>query len=89
MQTQGLAPDPKCKLNISSFLTLQNLLDCLICIRSSVSLLLGVMGGWGRWGMVDSYQDVGGGTGGGYYLIVCFFVCAFVFCSLMLCLFFN
>ena len=26
--------------------------------------------------MVDSYQDVGRGTGGGYYLIACFFVCA-------------
>ena len=43
-----------------------------------------MMGGWDRWwlgdGMVDSYKGVGGGTGGGYYLIV-FFTCAFVFCS--------
>ena len=46
------------------------------------------MGGWDRWGVVDSYQGVGGGTGGGYYLIV-FFICAFVFWSLMSCLFFK
>ena len=38
--------------------------------------------------MFDLYQGVGGRTGGGYYLIV-FFICAFVFCSLMLCLFFK
>ena len=43
------------------------------------------------WGMVDLYQGVGGGTGSGYYLIACFFcfifICAFVFWSLMSCLF--
>ena len=39
-------------------------------------------------GVVDSYQGVGGGTEGGYYLIV-FFICAFVFWSLMPCLFFK
>ena len=76
--------------NIWSFLTLPHLLDCLICTRNSVSivLLLWMMGGWDRWGVVDSYQGVGGGTGGGYYLIV-FFICAFVFWSLMSCLFFK
>ena len=51
--------DPKCKLNISSFLTLPHLLDCLICTRNSVSiiLLLWMLGGWDRcggWGVVDS-----------------------------------
>ena len=30
------------------------------------------------------YHGVAGGTGGGYYLRVCFFTCAVVFCSLML-----
>ena len=40
MLTQGPAPDPKCKLNISSFLTLPHLLDCLICTRNSVSIAL-------------------------------------------------
>ena len=90
MLTQGPAPDPKCKLNISSFLTLPHLLDCLICTRNSMSivLLLWMMGEWNRCWVVDLYQGVGGGTGGGYYLIV-FFICAFVFWSLMSCLFFK
>ena len=88
--SEGPTPDPKCKLNISSFLTFPHLLDCLICTKNSVSivLLLRMMGGWNRWGVVDLYQGVGGGTGGGYYLIV-FFICAFVFWSLMSCLFFK
>ena len=65
MLIQGPAPDPKCKLNISSFLTLPHLLDCLISTRNSVSFVLlewwrdGIGGG-----VVDSYQGVGGGTGG-------------------------
>ena len=28
------------------------------------------MGGWDRWGVVDSHQGVAGGTGGRFYLIV-------------------
>ena len=49
-----VAPDPKCKLNIS-FLTLPHLSDCFICTRNSMSivLLLQMMGGWDRWGVVD------------------------------------
>ena len=85
MLTQGLAPDPKCKLNISSLLTLPHLLDCLICTRNSASivLLLWIMGGWDRWGKVDSYQGVN--------IISAFFcfVFAFVCWSLMSCLFFK
>ena len=37
-----------------------------------------MMGGWDRWGVVASYQGLGGGTGGGYYLLVCF-LCLFLF----------
>ena len=37
--------------------------------------------------VVDSYLVVGGGTARGY--ISFFFICAFVFCSLMSCLFFK
>ena len=61
MLTEGPTPDPKCKLNISSFLTLPHLLDCLICTRNSVSivLLLSMMGVWHRMRVVDSYQYVG------------------------------
>ena len=40
MLTQGPAPGSKCKLNISSFFTLPNLLDCVICTRNSVSIVL-------------------------------------------------
>ena len=50
--TQGSAPGPECKLNISSFLTLPHLSDYLICTRNSMSivLLLQIIGGWVRWG---------------------------------------
>ena len=46
MLTQGSAPDPKCKLIISSFLTLPHLLDYLICTRNAmpIALLLQMMG---------------------------------------------
>ena len=40
MLTQGPAPARKFKLNISSFLSLPHLLDCLICTRNSVSIVL-------------------------------------------------
>ena len=46
MLIQRPAPDPKCRLNISSFLTLLYLLDSHICTRNSVSIvmLLAMMG---------------------------------------------
>ena len=77
MLTKGPMLDPKCKLNISSFVTLPHLLDCLICTRNFVSivLLLGMLGGGlDRWGVVDSYQCVGGATGGGYYHTIFLFL---------------
>ena len=54
MLTQGPAPDTKCKLIMSSFLTLPRLLDCLICTWNAMSivLLLQIMGGWNCWGVV-------------------------------------
>ena len=57
MLTQGPAPDPKGKLIISSFLTLAHLSDCLICTRNAVSivLLLQMICGWDRQGVVDLY----------------------------------
>ena len=88
MLTQGPAPDPKRKLNISTFL--KHLSDFLICTRNSVSivLLLGMLGGLDRWVVVDSYQGVGGGDSG-WVLSHSFFICVFVFCSLISCLFFK
>ena len=55
MVTQGPAPDRKCKLNRSSFLTFPHLSDCLIYTRNSLSIvfLLEMVGEWDRWGVVD------------------------------------
>ena len=46
MLTQGPAPDPKCELNITSFLMLPHPLHCLICAEDImiIVLLLQVMG---------------------------------------------
>ena len=85
MLTQGPTPDPKCKLNISSFLTLPHLLDCLICTKNSVCIVLLL------WMMGD-------GIGGRWLIcirvwVLCqfffIFICAFVFWSLMSCVFFK
>ena len=56
MLIQGPAPDPKCKLIISPFVALPQLLDCLICTKNAMSivLLLQMMG-----------DGIGGGGGGG------------------------
>ena len=79
----GPTPNPKCKLITSTFLTPPHLLDCLICTKNAMSivLLLGMMGGWDRWGVVDLYQCVGEGTWSRYHLIV--FVFVFCFCILL------
>ena len=49
--------DPKCKLIIPPFLALPHLLECLICTRNAISiiLLLQMMGAWDRWRVVDLY----------------------------------
>ena len=52
MLSQGPATDPKCKLIISSFLKLPHLLDCLICTRNAMSIVL-------------LLQMMGDGIGGG------------------------
>ena len=81
--TQRPAPDPKCKLHISSFVTLPHLLDCLISTRNSVPivLLLQMMRAWDRSGEFYSYQGVGRATAGGYYLKV--FLFYLYFCLLL------
>ena len=50
--TQDSVLDPKCKLNISSFLTLTHPLDCLIFAKDMVIIVL-------------LLQTMGGGRGGG------------------------
>ena len=49
MLTHGTTPDSKCKLIVSSFLRLPHLLDCRICPKNAMSivLLLQLMGGGG------------------------------------------
>ena len=84
MLIQGPAPDPKYKLIISSFLTLSHLLDCLICTRNAIPivLLLEMVGRWYKWGVVDFYQSVDGGQGVGIILQFLFLSCVFAFYSL-------
>ena len=70
MLTQGLPPDPECKLIISSFLTLTHLLDCFICTRNAMSivLLLQMVGGWDRWGWLIYIRVWVEGQGAGIIL---------------------
>ena len=54
MLTQGPTPDPKCELNIASFLRLAHPLRYPICAKDTmvIVLLLQVMGGWEGWEVV-------------------------------------
>ena len=75
--TEGPAPDPKCKLNTSSFLTLPHLSDYLISTRNSMSvvLLLQMMGRWVRRLIYNRVWE--GGQGSGYYVVGSVFVLFF------------
>ena len=95
MLTQGPALDPKCRFNISSFLTLPHLSDCLICTRNHmpIVLLLQMMEGWDMWGVVDFLSGCGWGDRGWIlsYSFCCFYFFHFCFCPLfshVLCPFF-
>ena len=71
MLTQGSAEDPKCKLNISSFLTLPCPLEWVTYAKDImiIVLLLHMMGeweGWGGGGGVHLCQGLVEGTGGGW-----------------------
>ena len=76
------APDPKCQLIISSFLTLSHLIDCLICTKNlmPIVLLLEMMGGYERWKWLIFWGVQVGGQGLG--IILELLTCAFVFCSI-------
>ena len=70
MLTQGPAPDPKCKLNFSSFLTLPHSSespDSVCGIQFFVSCVFFVLGGW---------DSLVGGQGVGFcvcfLLLICF-----------------
>ena len=57
IEADGAAPAAKCKLNISSFLTLPHLLDFLICTSNSIciTLLLYIIRGTDWCWVVDLY----------------------------------
>ena len=67
MLTQGPTPDLKCKLNISSFLTLTHLLDCLMPIVLLLQMVDGWercgSGGWGVWLIYNRVWERGQGAG--------------------------
>ena len=78
---EGSTPDPKCELIISSFHTLPHLLDCFICSRNAMSivLLLQIVRVWDRLGWL-LFIRVWVGDRGGYHLIVLvFFIVLFNF----------
>ena len=62
--TWDLAPAPKCKLNISSFLTLPYPLDCLICANDIMIIVSLHMMGDGKVGGWFNYVKVWVGGGG-------------------------
>ena len=80
MLTQGCASDLKCKLNNSSLLTLLYPLDCLICAKDimNIVLLLQMMQG-GKVGEWFIYVGVwvGGQNVRSYFFIFYCFLCCF------------
>ena len=78
--TQEPAPDPKCKLNITSFFTFPHPLDCLICAKDiMIIVLLKMMGGMGRLGVVYLCWGLRGGIGCRYHIFS-------IFCSVFVLL---
>ena len=85
MLTQVPAPDPKCELNITSFLTLLYPLHCPICLKDIMVtvFLLEVMGGWEDWGgsLILGLGCRDRGWVSFFYFLLCF--SAVFNCSLM------
>ena len=78
MLTQGPAPNPKCELNITSFLTLPHPLHSPICAKDImvIVVLLQVMGGWEGWGWFIYLRVWVGGQGVGiFFLFFVLFLC--------------
>ena len=93
MLTQGPVPDPKCKLNITSFLTLPHPLHCPTCANDTMVtvLLFQVIGGDGKVGGGSFMSRFGWGDRGWVSYFFLFFVLLIVFSWLvhnsLLCLF--
>ena len=75
MLTQEPVPDPKCELNITSFLTLPHPLHCLICAKDiMVTLLLLQVMGDGKVGGGSFMLGFGWGDGVGITVFLFFVV---------------
>ena len=83
MLTEESAQDPKCELNISSFLTLPCLLDCLICTKNAMSIVITNDEGMGQVRRIYLYEDVYVGTWREIDVQFLVFSYALVFCSFM------
>ena len=82
MLSQGSALHLKYKFNkcnVSSFLTLSHSLDCLICAKDImiIVLLLEMMGGWEGFAVFRVCYGLGGGAVGGIIFLIFFvlFLC--------------
>ena len=90
IMSQGPAQDPKCKLNILSFLTLPHLSDCLICAKEIMIICVvnaNDRGGGGRGGEVGGWfvqVFLGGGQMENGYHIYIFFCSVFVLLFIIL-----
>ena len=86
MLIQRPTRDPKCKLNISSFLALLHPLDYFICAKeiTIIVLLLQMMGRWKGFGWFLHVRVWVGGQGVVIiFLYFLFWFCAVVNCSIM------
>ena len=83
MMTLGPTPDSKCKLIISPFLTFPHLIDCLICTRNVMSVVLSLelmVGSAGlHWGCLIHIRVWMRQRGASYHLIVLGFFSFFLF----------
>ena len=86
MLTQGPVPDPKCELNITSFLPLPHPFHCPNCAKDIMVtvLLLQVIGEMGRLGGVSFLLEFGWGDRGLVSYFSNFFSC---FCAVVNCSF--
>ena len=86
MLIEGPAPDPKCNLNISSFLTLPYPLDCLIRAKDImiiVLVLVHMIGEWEGWGWFIYVRLRWGEGGGGQEVGIIVFLFLVLFCAVV------
>ena len=82
MLTHEASPDPKCKSNISSILTLPHPSGCLLCSNDImiIVLLLQIIGDGKVEGSSFMLGFGGGGTGSSYHVFLFFCFVLFLCC---------